>query len=91
MKYVHLLFAWAEGFFEVSATVVVAFVFARLGLLSAGLAAQASLLAATLYLAGGSSGRITTCMSRARPRGALAWGATLSALEVVPLVLIGYQ
>src|SRR5215475_9715632 len=47
---VHL---WVEGFFEVFATTVIAFLFARLGLLSAGLAAQAPLLAATLYLAGG--------------------------------------
>src|SRR5215470_9257346 len=47
---VHL---WVEGFFEVFATTVIAFLFARLGLVSATLAAQASLLAATLYLAGG--------------------------------------
>src|SRR5215468_516094 len=47
---VHL---WVEGFFEVFATTVIAFLFARLGLVSAGLAAKASLLAATLYLAGG--------------------------------------
>src|SRR5262249_13821963 len=47
---VHL---WVEGFFEVFATTVIAFLFARLGLLSAALAALASLLAATLYLACG--------------------------------------
>src|SRR5262249_55789299 len=62
-----------------------------LGLLSAGLAAQASLLAAVLYLAGGIIGTNHHLYFSGTPTAALAWGATLSALEVVPLVLIGYQ
>src|SRR5262249_58412918 len=69
----------------------IAFLFARLGLVSAGLAAQASLLAATLYLAGGVVGTNHHLYFSGTPTAALAWGATLSALEVVPLVLIGYQ
>src|SRR5262245_39503588 len=81
---VHL---WVEGFFEVFATTVIAFLFARLGLVSAGLAAQASLLAATLYLAGGVVGTNHHLYFAGTPTAALAWGATLSALEVVPLVL----
>src|SRR5262249_36953684 len=85
---VHL---WVEGFFEVFATTVIAFLFARLGLVSAGLAAKASLLAATLYLAGGIVGTNHHLYFSGTPTAALAWGATLSALEVVPLVLIGYQ
>src|SRR5215510_1611927 len=85
---VHL---WVEGFFEVFATTVIAFLFARLGLVSVGLAAQASLLAATLYLAGGIVGTNHHLYFAGTPTAALAWGATLSALEVVPLVLIGYQ
>jgi nitric oxide reductase subunit B len=85
---VHL---WVEGFFEVFATTVIAFLFARLGLLSVGLAGQASLLAATLYLAGGIIGTNHHLYFAGTPTAALAWGATLSALEVVPLVLIGYQ
>ncbi len=85
---VHL---WVEGFFEVFATTVIAFLFARLGLLSAALAGQASLLAATLYLAGGIVGTNHHLYFSGTPTAALAWGATLSALEVVPLVLIGYQ
>src|SRR5262245_52439275 len=78
---VHL---WVEGFFEVFATTVIAFLFARLGLVSAG-------LAATLYLAGGIVGTNHHLYFSGTPTAALAWGATLSALEVVPLVLIGYQ
>src|SRR5499426_1775235 len=85
---VHL---WVEGFFEVFATTVITFLFARLGLLSATLAAKASLLAATLYLAGGIVGTNHHLYFSGAPTAALAWGATLSALEVVPLVLIGYQ
>src|SRR5262249_30057501 len=82
---------WVESFFEVFATTVIAFLFARLGLLSAGLAAQASLLAGTLYLAGGIIGTNHHLYFSGTPTAALAWGATFSALEVVPLVLIGYQ
>ena len=85
---VHL---WVEGFFEVFATTVIAFLFARLGLLSAGLAARASLLAAALYLAGGIIGTNHHLYFSGTPTAALALGATFSALEVVPLVLIGYQ
>jgi len=85
---VHL---WVEGFFEVFATTVIAFLFARLGLISAGLAAQASLLAAALYLAGGIIGTNHHLYFSGTPTAAIAWGATFSALEVVPLVLIGYQ
>jgi nitric oxide reductase subunit B len=85
---VHL---WVEGFFEVFATTVIAFLFARLGLVSAALAAQASLLAASLYLAGGIVGTNHHLYFSGTPTAVLAWGATLSALEVVPLVLIGYQ
>src|SRR5262249_51837350 len=85
---VHL---WVEGFFEVFATVLIAFLFARLGLVSARLAAQASLLAGALYLAGGIIGTNHHLYFSGTPTAALAWGATFGALEVVPLVLIGYQ
>ncbi len=85
---VHL---WVEGFFEVFATTVIAFLFARLKLIRARLAAEASLIAATIYLAGGIIGTNHHLYFSGTPTAALAWGATFSALEVVPLVLIGYQ
>src|SRR5262249_5121943 len=85
---VHL---WVEGFFEVFATTVIAFLFARLGLLSATLAPKASLLAAPPYLAGGIVGTNPPLSFSGPPPAARAWGAPLSALEVVPLALIGYQ
>ena len=85
---VHL---WVEGFFEVFATTVIAFLFAKLKLIRPRLAAEASLIAATIYLAGGIIGTNHHLYFSGTPTAALAWGATFSALEVVPLVLIGYQ
>ena len=84
---VHL---WVEGFFEVFATTVIAFLFARLQLLAVRVAAEASLLAATIYLAGGIIGTNHHLYFSGTPTAALALGATFSALEVAPLVLIGY-
>src|SRR5262245_5558684 len=85
---VHL---WVEGFFEVFATTVVAFLFARLQLIRPTLAAEASLSAATIYLAGGIIGTNHHLYFSGTPTAALAWGATFSALEVVPLLLVGHS
>jgi nitric oxide reductase subunit B len=84
---VHL---WVEGYFEIFATSVIAFIFARLRLVDARLAAEASLLAAVIYLAGGIVGTLHHLYFAGTPTVALAWGATVSALEVVPLMLVGY-
>jgi nitric oxide reductase subunit B len=46
---VHL---WVEGFFEVFATVVIAFLFAKLRVIRAEHAAYASLLSGAIYLSG---------------------------------------
>jgi nitric oxide reductase subunit B len=83
---VHL---WVEGFFEVFATAVIAFLFARLGLLAPRVAAQASLAAGVIYLAGGILGTAHHLYFAGTPTAVLALGASFSALEVVPLVLIG--
>ena len=85
---VHL---WVEGFFEVFATTVIAFLFARLQLIRPRLAAEASLMAASIYLAGGIIGTNHHLYFSGTPTAALAWGATFSALEVVPLLLVGYS
>jgi len=84
---VHL---WVEGFFEVFATTVIAFFFTRLHLIRAGLAAQAALLSATIYLSGGIIGTCHHLYFSGTPTVALAWGSVFSALEVVPLVLVAY-
>jgi nitric oxide reductase subunit B len=85
---VHL---WVEGFFEVFATAVIAFFFARLGLVRPELAASAALLSATIYLAGGIIGTCHHLYWSGTPTVALAFGSVFSALEVVPLVLVAYS
>ncbi len=85
---VHL---WVEGFFEVFATVVVAFLFTRMGLLDAGRAAANVLFATVVFLAGGILGTFHHLYFTGTPTSVLAIGATFSALEVVPLVLMGFE
>ena len=85
---VHL---WVEGFFEVFATVIIAFLFARLGLIRYHIAAVATLLAATIFLAGGVIGTLHHLYFTGTPTSAIAFGAVFSALEVVPLLFLGYD
>ncbi|MBI2221199.1 MAG: nitric-oxide reductase large subunit [Acidobacteria bacterium] len=85
---VHL---WVEGFFEVFATVVIAFLFARLRLVSLKLAGEASLLSATIFLSGGIIGTLHHLYFTGTPTLALAFGSVFSALEVVPLLFVGYE
>lgn len=85
---VHL---WVEGFFEVFATTVIAFFFTRLGLIRPLLAAKAALLSATIYLAGGIIGTCHHLYFAGTPTVALAFGSVFSALEVVPLTMVGYS
>jgi nitric oxide reductase subunit B len=85
---VHL---WVEGFFEVFATVVIAFLFSRLGLVSVTAAAQASILAGTIYLSGGIIGTLHHLYFAGTPTYVLALGSVFSALEVVPLLFVGFD
>ncbi len=85
---VHL---WVEGFFEVFATVVIAFLFARMGLVRASTAGKAAILSSTIYLTGGIIGTMHHLYFAGTPTGVLAWGAVFSALEIVPLVLVGFE
>ena len=85
---VHL---WVEGFFEVFATVVIAFLFARLKVINMESAAEASLLSAAIYLSGGIIGTLHHLYFAGTPTVALAFGSVFSALEIVPLTLVGYE
>ncbi|HET9451366.1 MAG TPA: cbb3-type cytochrome c oxidase subunit I, partial [Aggregicoccus sp.] len=85
---VHL---WVEGFFEVFATVVIAFLFARLKLLSMRTAGEATVLSATIFLAGGILGTLHHLYFSGTPTVVLALGSVFSALEVVPLLFVGYE
>ncbi len=85
---VHL---WVEGFFEVFATVAIAFLFTRMGLLRPRTASAAVLFSSTIFLTGGIIGTFHHLYFTGTPTAILALGATFSALEVVPLVLIGFE
>ncbi|HNJ39450.1 MAG TPA: nitric-oxide reductase large subunit [Acidobacteriota bacterium] len=85
---VHL---WVEGFFEVFATVVIAFLFTRLQLLSMKTATKAVLFSTIIYLTGGIIGTFHHLYFTGTPTMVLALGATFSALEIVPLVLVGFE
>jgi nitric oxide reductase subunit B len=85
---VHL---WVEGFFEVFATVVIAFLFARLGVIRPDHAAYAALLSGAIYLSGGIIGTLHHLYFAGTPTVAIAFGAVFSALEIVPLVFVGYE
>lgn len=85
---VHL---WVEGFFEIFATVVIAFLFARLKLLSLKTAGQATIFSSTIFLAGGIIGTLHHLYFSGTPTLVLALGSVFSALEVVPLLFVGYE
>jgi len=85
---VHL---WVEGFFEVFATVVIAFLLARLKLLSIPTATRAVLFSTVVFLSGGIIGTFHHLYFAGTPNIVLGLGAVFSALEVVPLVLIGFE
>ncbi|QDU33414.1 Nitric oxide reductase subunit B [Poriferisphaera corsica] len=85
---VHL---WVEGFFEVFATVVIAFLFTRMGLLRTATASAAVIFSCTIFLTGGIIGTFHHLYFTGTPTAVLALGALFSALEIVPLVLIGAE
>jgi nitric oxide reductase subunit B len=85
---VHL---WVEGFFEVFATAVIAFLFTRLGLLRVSTATAAVLFATIVFMAGGVLGTLHHLYFTGTPTAVIALGASFSALEVVPLAFIGFE
>jgi nitric oxide reductase subunit B len=85
---VHL---WVEGFFEVFATVVTAFLFVRMGLLKIKPATSAVIFSTIVFLAGGIIGTFHHLYFAGTPTVIIALGSAFSALEVVPLVLMGFE
>ncbi len=85
---VHL---WVEGFFEVFATGVMAFLFSSLGLVRVRSATRAFIASTTIFLVGGIPGTFHHLYFSGTPVSITAIGAVFSALEVVPLVLIGFE
>jgi nitric oxide reductase subunit B len=85
---VHL---WVEGFFEVFATAVIALLFVRLGLVRPAAANAAALFSTVVFLLGGILGTLHHLYFTGTPTSVIAVGAVFSALEVVPLALIGFE
>ncbi len=85
---VHL---WVEGFFEVFATAVIALIFAGMGLVRARAANNAVVFATTIFLTGGILGTLHHLYFSGTTTPIIAFGAMFSALEVVPLALLGIE
>jgi nitric oxide reductase subunit B len=86
-----LVHLWVEGFFEVFATAVIALLFTRLGLIRAASANSAIILETIVFLFGGILGTLHHLYFTGTPTSVIAIGAMFSALEVVPLSLIGME
>jgi len=85
---VHL---WVEGFFEVFAVAVISFLFVKLGLVRARTATINVLFATFVFMAGGVLGTFHHLYFAGTTTAVIALGASFSALEVVPLALIGME
>lgn len=85
---VHL---WVEGFFEVFAVAVVAFLFTKLGLIKVKTGTMATLFATIVFMAGGVLGTLHHLYFTGTPVAVIALGASFSALEVVPLAYVGFE
>jgi nitric oxide reductase subunit B len=86
-----LVHLWVEGFFEVFATAVIALLFTRLGLIGARTANSAIVLETIVFLFGGILGTLHHLYFTGTPTFVIAIGAMFSALEVVPLSMIGIE
>ena len=86
-----LVHLWVEGFFEVFATAVIALLFTRLGLIHAKTANSAIVLETIVFMFGGILGTLHHLYFTGTPTFVIAIGAMFSALEVVPLAMIGAE
>jgi nitric oxide reductase subunit B len=85
---VHL---WVEGFMEVFATAALAFLMARLGLVKPKHATNATIASTGIFLFSGIPGTFHHLYFSGTKTSILAVGASFSALEVVPLVVVGWE
>ena len=82
---------WVEGFFEVFATSAAALIFAQMGLVKRSHAGAAVIASSAMFLFAGIPGTFHHLYFAGTPTSIMAIGASFSALEVVPLVLIGIE
>jgi nitric oxide reductase subunit B len=85
---VHL---WVEGIFEVFATAIISLLFVRMGILRTSTATVMVLFATIIFLFGGVLGTFHHLYFSGTPTSVIAIGAMASALEVVPLLVVGFE
>ncbi|WP_321425062.1 cbb3-type cytochrome c oxidase subunit I [uncultured Bacteroides sp.] len=83
-----IIHLWVEGFFEVFATVMVAIMFYKLGLVERQTAIRIIYLDAVLFLGAGILGTGHHWYWNGQTVASMAISASFSALEVVPLILL---
>ncbi|MDD4969468.1 MAG: cbb3-type cytochrome c oxidase subunit I [Paludibacter sp.] len=83
-----IIHLWVEGFFEVFATVMVAIMFYKLGLVARQTATRIIYLDAVLFLGAGILGTGHHWYWNGQTTASMAISASFSAMEVVPLVLL---
>lgn len=85
---VHL---WVEGIFEVFATAIISLLFVQMGILRTSTATVMVLFATIVFLFGGVLGTFHHLYFSGTPTSVIAVGAMVSALEVVPLLVVGFE
>ena len=85
---VHL---WVEGFFEVFATVVLAFILSKIGAITQRSALINTYFSIFLYLGAGVIGTFHHLYWTGTPTPIVALGAVFSALEIIPLTVLGFE
>ncbi|WP_186645646.1 nitric-oxide reductase large subunit [Fluviispira vulneris] len=85
---VHL---WVEGFFEIFATTVISFLSVKLNLITPKFATKSILFSTFIFLIGGILGTFHHLYFTGTPTVILALGSSFSALEVVPLSVVGFE
>lgn len=83
-----IIHLWVEGFFEVFATVMVAILFYKLGLVPRTTATRLIYLDAVLFLGAGILGTGHHWYWTGQSTASMALSACFSAMEVVPLILL---
>jgi nitric oxide reductase subunit B len=82
---------WAEAFFEVFATIVVAYTMFLMGFISHQGASRVVYIATLLFLGSGLLGISHNFYWNAKPVATLAIGSIFSTLQVVPLLLLSLE
>lgn len=83
-----IIHLWVEGFFELFVTTMVAVLFYKLGMVRRVTATRVIYLDALLFLGGGVIGTAHHWYWTGQSNATMAFAATYSALEVVPLTLL---